>query len=272
MLVVEDIHWADESLLDFLDELVDWVSDVPLLVVATARPELLERRPNWGGGKLNATTLALPPLTDDQTALLLGQLLGKPLLEAESQLTLLERAGGNPLYAEQFAELFLEQGSTDELPLPETLQGIIAARLDGLPEAEKGLLQDAAVVGKVFWAGAIGRDPRSSRRPRCTPSSARGSCGASGAPRSRARASSRSPTRSSATSSYGQIPAVDRAVRHRAVAEWMDGLGRPEDHAEMLAYHWSAALELVRASGGTTTRSSNGPASRCVRRAIVRSS
>ncbi len=134
------------------------MTDVPLLVVATARPELLERRPGWGGGKLNATTLALAPLSDEQTAQLLGHLLGKPLLEAEAQRTLLDHAGGNPLYAEQYVELFLEQGSSEELPLPETLQGIIAARLDGLPATEKDLLQDAAVVGKVFWASSIGRD------------------------------------------------------------------------------------------------------------------
>jgi class 3 adenylate cyclase len=157
VVVFEDLHWADESLLDFVDELVDWVADVPLLVVATARPELLERRPGWGGGKLNATTLALVPLSDEETALLLGRLLGKPLLEAESQQVLLERAGGNPLYAEQFAELFAERGSTEELQLPETLQGIIAARLDGLSEAEKGLILNAAVVGKVFWVGSLGR-------------------------------------------------------------------------------------------------------------------
>ena len=159
VVVVEDIHWADESLLDFLDELVDWVTDVPLLVVATARPELLERRPGWGGGKLNATTLALSPLSDEQTAELIGRLLARPLLAADAQQTLLERAGGNPLYAEQFVELYTEQGSTDELALPETLQGIIAARLDGLPDSEKSLLQDAAVVGKVFWASSIGREP-----------------------------------------------------------------------------------------------------------------
>ena len=160
VVVVEDIHWADESLLDFLDELVDWVTDVPLLVVATARPELLERRPGWGGGKLNATTLALSPLSDEQTAELIGRLLSRPLLAADAQQTLLERAGGNPLYAEQFVELYTERGSTDELTLPETLQGIIAARLDGLPDTEKGLLQDAAVVGKVFWASSIGRERR----------------------------------------------------------------------------------------------------------------
>ena len=85
VLVVEDIHWADESLLDFLDELVDWVTDVPLLVIATARPELLERRSNWGGGKLNATTLALAPLSDEATAELLGKLLARPLVEARAQ-------------------------------------------------------------------------------------------------------------------------------------------------------------------------------------------
>ena len=118
VVVFEDLHWADESLLDFVDELVDWVTDVPLLAVATARPELLERRPGWGGGKLNATTLALPPLSEDQTALLIAQLLERSVLPAESQQALLERAGGNPLYAEQFAELFLERGPADELGFP----------------------------------------------------------------------------------------------------------------------------------------------------------
>ena len=156
VVVFEDLHWADESLLDFVDELVDWVTDVPLLAVATARPELLERRPGWGGGKLNATTLALPPLSEDQTALLIAQLLERSVLPAESQQALLERAGGNPLYAEQFAELFLERGSGRRARrFPETLQGIIAARLDGLADTEKDLLRDAAVIGKVFWASAV---------------------------------------------------------------------------------------------------------------------
>src|SRR5207249_10379760 len=95
-------------------------------------------------------------LSEEQTAELIGRLLSRPVLAAESQQALLERAGGNPLYAEQFVELYLEQGSSDELPLPETLQGIIAARLDALPGVEKNLLQDAAVVGKVFWSDALG--------------------------------------------------------------------------------------------------------------------
>jgi predicted ATPase/class 3 adenylate cyclase len=249
VVVVEDIHWADESLLDFLDELVDWVTDVPLLVVATARPELLERRPGWGGGKLNATTLALSPLSDEQTAELIGRLLARPLLAADAQQALLERAGGNPLYAEQFVELYTERGSTDELALPETLQGIIAARLDGLPDSEKSLLQDAAVVGKVFWASSIGRDPEAA-------TTSLHALARKGFVRRQRRSSLEGESEFAFAHalvrdvSYGQIPRADRAQRHRVVAEWIDALGRPEDHAEMLAYHWSSALELVRASGG----------------------
>jgi predicted ATPase/class 3 adenylate cyclase len=248
VLVVEDIHWADDSLLDFLDELVDWVSDVPLLVVATARPELLERRPGWGGGKLNATTLALRPLSDDETAELIGRLLGRPVLAADVQAALLERAGGNPLYAEQFAELYAERGSSDELPLPETLQGIIAARLDGLREAEKGLLQDASVVGKVFWASALGR-----RQDEVT--AALHALERKGFVRRQRRSSVEGETELAFAHAlvrdvaYGQIARADRAAKHRRVAEWIEGLGRPEDHAEMLAYHWTSALELTRAAG-----------------------
>ena len=243
VVVFEDLHWADESLLDFVDELVDWVTDVPLLAVATARPELLERRPGWGGGKLNATTLALPPLSEDQTALLMAQLLERSVLPAESQQALLERAGGNPLYAEQFAELFLERGSADELGLPETLQGIIAARLDGLADTEKDLLRDAAVIGKVFWASAV--------RNGSDPSTTLHSLERKGFVRRQKRSSVEGETEFAFAHAlvrdvaYGQIARADRAEKHRSVAEWIEGLGRQEDHAEMLAHHWQSAFELV---------------------------
>ena len=248
VVVFEDLHWADESLLDFVDELVDWVTDVPLLVVATARPELLERRPGWAGGKLNATTLALAPLTADQTALLITHLLERSVLPVESQQALLERAGGNPLYAEQFAELYLERGSADELPLPETLQGIIAARLDGLPDTEKDLLRNAAVVGKVFWAAALRRDAEDA-------ATTLHSLERKGFVRRQKRSSVEGETEFAFAHAlvrdvaYGQIARADRAEKHRQVAEWIESLGRPQDHAEMLAYHWRSALELARAAG-----------------------
>ena len=219
ILVFEDLQWADEGLLDFVDELVDWVTDVPMLVVCTARPELLARRPSWGGGKLNASTIAIEPLSDVDTARLLAALLDRSLLPADVQHTLLERAGGNPLYAEQFAQLYVERGSADELPLPETLQGIISARLDGLPGKEKAFLHAGAVVGKVFWTGSLDLDDADTepvvhalvrkgflRRQRR--SSVAGEV---------ELAFAHALVRDVA---YGQLPRADRAARHRAVAEW----------------------------------------------------
>ena len=118
MLVFEDLHWADEGLLDFVDHLVDWAGAVPILVVATARPELLARRPGWGGGKPNAATISLSPLTEEETARLLHDLLERAVLPAEVQARLLDRAGGNPLYAEEFARIAIEAHGDPPSPSP----------------------------------------------------------------------------------------------------------------------------------------------------------
>ena len=248
VLVFEDLHWADEGLLDFVDELVDWLSGVALLVICSARPELLERRQGWGGGTLNASTLGLSPLSQQQTAVLISNVLERALLPAEIQQALLERAEGNPLYAEQFAQLYLERGSAEDLPLPETLQGIVAARLDGLSADAKALLQDAAVIGKVFWTGALRRDEREAaellhglERKGFLTRQRRSSVEAEGE-----WAFAHMLLRDVA---YGQIPRGERAEKHRLVAEWIESLGRAEDHGEMLAYHWRAALELAGAAG-----------------------
>ena len=155
VLVFEDLHWADDALLDFVDSLADRVTGVSLLVVGSARPELLERRPDWGGGKRNAATISLTPLSDEDTARLLAGLLRTPVLPAEQQAALLQRAEGNPLFAEEYARM-LADGS-DPAAAPETLQGVVAARIDALPEEEKELLQLAAVLGKVFWTDALAR-------------------------------------------------------------------------------------------------------------------
>jgi class 3 adenylate cyclase len=248
VLVLEDLHWADDGLLDFVDELVDWLSGVRLLVVCSARPELLERRPGWGGGKLNVSTLGLSPLSSDQTAVLISQALERTLLPAEIQQALLQRAEGNPLYAEQFAQLYRERGSAEDLPLPETLQGIVAARLDGLSSDAKSLLQDAAVVGKVFWTGALRRNEREAT-PLLHGLERKGFL-----TRQRRSSVEREGEWSFAHMllrdvAYGQIPRGERARKHRATAEWIESLGRPDDHAELLAHHWSSALELARAAG-----------------------
>src|ERR671934_182411 len=162
VLVIEDLQWADDAMLEFVDYLIDWANDVPILLIGTSRPELFERRPGWGGGKANATTLSLAPLSDAETATLLNALLARPVIHAETQGVLLERAGGNPLYAEQFAQMYLERDDAGELGPPETIQGLIAARLDALRPDEKELLHEAAVHGKVFW----GRDVAYAQIPR----------------------------------------------------------------------------------------------------------
>jgi len=251
VLVIEDLHWAEDGLLDFVDELVGWLVDVPMLIVGTARPELLEHRPGWGGGKLNASTLALAPLSQDQTAALLVEVLGRADLPLDVQRTLLERSDGNPLYAEQFAQLYLERGSAADLAMPETLQGIVSARLDTLTLEEKEALQDGAVMGKVFWSGAVGRSEESG-----------------GLLLALARKGFLTRQRHSSVEqetewsfahmllrdvSYGQIPRAERSAKHRRAAEWIVTQGRPDEHAELLAHHWGSALQLAEAAGLDTS-------------------
>ena len=246
VLAFEDLHWADDGLLDFVDYLVDWAGDVPILVVASTRPELLERRPGWGGGKRNATTVSLAPLAADDTARLIAALLERSVLPAETQATLLQRAGGNPLYAEEFARMLAERGATDTLP--ETLQGIIAARLDMLPAEEKGLLQRAAVVGKTFWLGAVDEPSSQALEERLHALQRKEFV------RRERRSSVEGDTEYSFLHvlirdvAYAQIPRAVRAQRHLEVARWIEALGRAEDTAEMLAHHYLAALEYDRAA------------------------
>jgi class 3 adenylate cyclase/tetratricopeptide (TPR) repeat protein len=258
VLVFEDLHWADDELLDFVDYLVEWASGVPILIVGTARPELLERRPAWGGGKLNATTLSLSPLSEADTGRLLASLLERPLLAADAQADLLGRAGGNPLYAEQYAQMLRDGADDADLPVPESIQGVIAARLDLLPPEEKALLQDAAVLGKVFWLGSVvdGRSPSDAE-------AALHALDRKGFVR-RARASSVAEEPEYTflhllvrDVAYGQIPRGERADKHQRVARWIESLGRRDEHAETLAYHYLSALELARASRQPTEELAN---------------
>jgi class 3 adenylate cyclase/tetratricopeptide (TPR) repeat protein len=251
VLVFEDLHWADDGLLDFVDHLAEWATGVPILVLGTARPELFDRRQNWGGGKLNASTIALAALDDADAARVIGAVLQQRLLPAELQATLLERAGGNPLYAEQFARYFLEHGSVDELRVPENVQGIIAARLDALPDEEKQLLQDAAVLGKVFWTGGVAA---------ADGSDALHALERKGFIRRERRSAVAGETEYAFRHvlvrevAYGQIPRAARVDKHLAAAKWVESLGRAEDQAELLAHHYSTALELADALGQDAAR------------------
>jgi class 3 adenylate cyclase/tetratricopeptide (TPR) repeat protein len=254
VLVVEDLHWADEALLDFLEHLLDWAAPVPLLLLCTARPELYERRPGWGGGKRNATTISLSPLSPEDTARLLQVLLERTLLPAEMQSLLLERSGGNPLYAEQFARVLAERGNGDSLPVPETVQALISARVDTLSPELKGLLHDASVAGRNFWTGVV---------------SAIGSRERENVLRGLNELVRREFVRPIRVSSienedefsfwhalvrdvaYQQIPRGPRADKHLAAAGWIEQTAEEglADHADILAYHYGQALELALAAG-----------------------
>ena len=262
ILVFEDLHWADEQLLAFVEHLVDWSTGVPLLVLCTARPELFENHAGWGGGKRNSNTISLSPLGADETARLLAALLRKAVLPADTQALLLDQAGGNPLYAEEFVRMLTDQGVItaggelveEDIRVPDTVQALIAARLDTLAPERKALLHDASVVGKVFWTGAVAAmDNRDD-----------------GAVRSGLHELSRKelvrPARMSSVKdqaeysfwhalvrdvAYSQIPRAERARKHVAAAEWIERMAgeRVKDQAELLAHHYEQALELTRAAG-----------------------
>ena len=253
VLIFEDLQWADDGLLDFVDSLTDRLAGVPLLVVCSARPELLERRPGWAGGKRNALSVSLAPLSEVDTARLLAILLERSVLPAEEQADLLQRAGGNPLYAEEYARM-LADGAGVGAGVPATLQGVVAARIDALSTDEKGLLQQASVLGKVFWTDALAAlavtDARdledrlySLERKEFVRRDHRSAVAGA-----QQYVFVHALVRDGA---YGQMPRPARAEAHRRVAEWIDALAsdRAEDRAEMLAHHLVQAVEYGRAAG-----------------------
>ncbi len=157
VLAIEDIHWADEGMLDLIEHLARWVTG-PVLIVGLARDELLDRRPSWGGGRLNATTIPLEPLDAGAVTELVASLLRASEANGEAQAVaanIAERSGGNPLFAEEMVNRVVEEGATDAGELPETVHAVLAARLDSLSKAERQLLQHASVVGQVFWEGSL---------------------------------------------------------------------------------------------------------------------
>jgi class 3 adenylate cyclase len=154
MLLFEDIHWADASLLDLLETFALRVRDVPVLFLALARPELLGERPGWGGGLPAYTALPLEPLSEEASRELATALMGR--LESTTGATkVAATAEGNPLFIEELAACIGEREVHGLDELPTSIRAIIAARLDALPAAERAVLVDASVVGRVFWRGAL---------------------------------------------------------------------------------------------------------------------
>jgi class 3 adenylate cyclase/tetratricopeptide (TPR) repeat protein len=261
VVVVEDLHWADPALLDFLSYFAEWAEGVPLLLLCTARPELFENRESWGVGTRNAHTINLTRLSEQETGELVQGLLEQTVAAEEVRETILERAGGNPLYAEELVRLVVDRGlgeSGDALAFPESVQALIAARLDTLSADRKSLLQDAAVLGKVFWVGALAAMGEVAHAE------------VEVAVHELSRKELVRPARQSSIEgeselsfwhvlvrdvAYGQSPRATRARKHRAAAAWLESKAgeRMGDLADVLAYHHEQALELARAAGDEET-------------------
>jgi class 3 adenylate cyclase len=255
VLALEDLHRADDALLDFVESLADRdAGPSAILVLSTARPELAERRPGWGAG---GTTVELEPLGDHDTTGLLATLLGHHGLPTEVDPALLGRVEGNPLFAEEYVRMLRDRGdpgANDPLPLPTGVHAIVAARLDALDPADKAVLHDAAVLGQVGWLGALaaicGRG-RAELEASLDRLEAREFL--QRAPASRVAGEAEYAFRHTLVRdvAYGQVLRAERAERHRRAASWLEALApdRAEGRAELLAYHYRAALSFARAAG-----------------------
>ena len=259
VLVFEDLHWADPAFVAFLEHLADHLAGLPLLLLVTARPEVGERHAGWLDRTRHATVLPLAPLPDREMDVLVSAALGAADTAVHD--TVLARAAGSPLYAEQLAAMLRDRGTggggpLDEDAIPASLHALLSSRIDALPPSAKTVLLDASVVGKRFWSGALaalaGRpaedlEPaiadlvrRELARP-IVPGSMHGEA---------EYAFWHALVRDVA---YGQLTRPDRMVRHRAVAAWITrktGTAARGD-AEVVVAHLERALELARTLDAT---------------------
>ncbi|MBA3380761.1 MAG: AAA family ATPase [Actinobacteria bacterium] len=251
LLLFEDIHWADSSLLDLLETLAARVRDVPVLFLALARPELLHERPGWAGGLPAYTALPLDPLTGDDARELAKLLLVRFQALEDPADTVAETAEGNPLFIEELAASLAEKSTTEGHELPTSIRAIVAARLDALPAEERSVLVDASVVGRVFWRGALSRIST-----RDELSTLLGSLEERDFIRREAVSRIRGDQQFAFKHAlirdvaYQRLPRAARRDRHLAIAEFLEETtGEMGQSEEALAHHWREAGESQRAVG-----------------------
>ncbi|HET9878197.1 MAG TPA: adenylate/guanylate cyclase domain-containing protein [Candidatus Limnocylindria bacterium] len=238
VLVIDDLQWAEAPLLDMVEHIVDWSRDAPIFVLCIGRPELLDVRPGWGGGKVNATALLLEPLGEAESTALADGLLAGLDLDAETRARILAIAEGNPLFLEEMAALAREADGT--VSVPPTIRALLQARLDTLNEAERAVIERGAVEGKVFHRGAVtALAPESSRD------------GVPGQLLALVRKELVRPDRSQIVgddafrfrhllirdTAYDSLPKAVRAELHERFAEWLDAHGDLLEQDELVGYH-----------------------------------
>jgi class 3 adenylate cyclase/tetratricopeptide (TPR) repeat protein len=244
-LVVDDVHWAEPTLLDLLDHVAEWTRDAPLLILCTARPEVLDERPGWGG-----ELITLEPLSESQSDELIGERLGGTPLEGATRARIREVADGNPLFVEQLLAMVAEGG--DPRQVPPTIQALLAARLDALAPEERDVVERASVVGLQFEWEALGELASDGRRP----------AGARLAAlvrkeliRPHALIEDLFEFRHMLIrdAAYARIPKELRAELHERFAGWVDG--RSEELEEIVGYHLEQAYRCRIELGPETDRS-----------------
>src|SRR5215218_7370061 len=251
VLVFEDIHWAEEPLLELVEHLGTWVRNVPLLLLCLARPELLDIRPGWGGGRVRATAIELEPLGAADSEALIEALLADDELPSAARSTLFEKTEGNPLFVEETLRMLSEanaetNGSAVER-IPDTLQALIAARIDHLPTGEKSVLQRAAVIGRTFWAGAVehlGSDRDDELEPLLDDLLLREFVLTEPRSTISGEDSYRFKHVLIREVAYGGLSKTARAHHHRRFAEWLGERAR-EEMLEVRAYHLDQASALL---------------------------
>ena len=259
VVVFDDLQWAEPTFIDLVGDLADLSRDAPILVLCMARPELFDHHPGWGGGKLNATSMMLEPLNDGDCRKLIANLLGRGPLPAEVETRIAEAADGNALFAEELLAMLIDDerlawhdgrwvaaGDLLELPVPQSITTLLAARLESLPDDERALLLRASVEGTIFHRGAI--RALAAEWP------------AASIERSLAMLVRRDlirPDRSLFAgdeayrfrhllirdAAYRSLSKARRADLHERLAAWLERttVGRPLEHEEILGYHLEQA-------------------------------
>jgi class 3 adenylate cyclase/tetratricopeptide (TPR) repeat protein len=263
VLVFEDLQWADEGLLDFIEYLLDWARGHPLFVLALARPEFAEKRPSWGAGKRSFSSLYLEPLPPEAMNDLLAGLV--PGLPADLRVRILERAVGVPLYAVETVRMLLDRalltregdiyrgmGAIEDLEVPETLQALVAARLDALSTQERRLVECGAVLGKTFTKqglAAVSGLAESDLDPLLASLLGKEILAVQADPRSPERGQYSFLQDIVKLIAYETISRRERKTKHIAAAEFLASVWSAEEHeiAEVLAAHY---LDAYRAAPG----------------------
>jgi class 3 adenylate cyclase len=255
VVVVDDLHWAEAPMLDLVEHVVDWAREAPIFLLCVARPELLDTRPGWAGGKLNATSILLEPLSQTHATQLADDLLRDVPLSSEMRSRIIEIAEGNPLFLEEMAALALED--PELITVPPTIHAVLQARIDALNAGERSIIERAAVEGKVFHQGSVtALSPRRERER------------VPGDLLALVRKELVRPDRSQIAdedafrfrhllirdTAYASLPKAVRADLHERFAEWLDAHPDLAERDEIVGYHLEQAMRYLNELGTPAER------------------